>query len=399
MTETNVATPEPTTPPALLRTPLYPFHVAHRAHLVPFAGYEMPLYYDGIIAEHQAVRSSAGIFDVSHMGILTVRGPSSGQLLSRRTTADTSKLIPGQVRYTFLLDSDGRILDDLLITRVDTGDTAPPSFVVVPNAATASMVFDLLRQHRAPDTEVERHNGAVAILAVQGPKALGLLDRTLGWNLSPLPFYHARLFGSSPSSGIPKEGRLPVDLPKDLAKGVYVSRTGYTGEAGAELFVRADQAVALADRLVAAGVHPIGLGARDTLRMEKGYLLSGQDFHRDRTPLEAAQSRFVDLDHAFVGRDVLAKQKSEGVKERFTGITVADPAAIPRHGTPVLSEGKVVATATSGGMSPTLHHGIALAYLPMPLTAPGTLLELDLRGRRVPAKVTKLPFVPNAPAS
>jgi aminomethyltransferase len=399
MTQPDAAAHATSTTTELLRTPLYKFHVAHQAHLVPFAGYEMPLYYDGIIAEHQAVRTSAGIFDVSHMGILTVRGPTAGQLLSRRTTADTSKLIPGQVRYTFLLDSDGRILDDLLVTRVDVGGSAPPSFVVVPNAATATMVFDLLRQHRSPDTEVERHNGAVAILAVQGPKALALLDRTLGWNLSPLPFYHARLFGQTPSSGIPKEGRLPVDLPKDLSNGIYVSRTGYTGEPGAELFVRADQAIALADRLVAAGVHPIGLGARDTLRMEKGYLLSGQDFHRDRTPLEAAQSRFVDIDHPFVGHDVLVKQKAEGVKERFTGITVADPSAIPRHGTPVLSDGKVVATATSGGMSPTLHYGIALAYLPMALTAVGTPLELEVRGRRVPAKVAKLPFVPNAPAS
>jgi aminomethyltransferase len=383
----------------LLRTPLYGFHVAHKAHLVPFAGYEMPLYYEGIIPEHNAVRTSVGIFDVSHMGILTVRGASAGQLLSRRTTADTSKLIPGQVRYTFLLDSDGHILDDLLVTRVDVGGNAPPSFVVVPNAATATMVFDLLRQHRSPDTEIERHNGAVAILAVQGPKALGLLDRTFGWKLSPLPFYHARLFGATPSSGIPAEGKLPVDLPKDLVRGVYVSRTGYTGEAGAELFVRADQAVAMADRIVAAGAHPIGLGARDTLRMEKGYLLSGQDFHRDRTPLEAAQSRFVDIDHPFVGHDVLAKQKAEGVKERFSGITVSDPSAIPRHGTPVLHDGRPVAIATSGGMSPTLHYGIALAYLPMALTAPGTALELELRGRRVPAKVTKLPFLPNPPAA
>jgi len=387
-------------PPAeLLRTPLYAFHVAHHAHLVPFAGYEMPLYYEGIIAEHQAVRASAGIFDVSHMGILTVRGASASQLLSRRTTADTSKLVPGQVRYTFLLDSDGRILDDLLVTRVDTGANVPPSYVVVPNAATASMVFDLLRQHRAPDTEIERHNGAVAILAVQGPKALGILDRTFGWSLSPLPFYHARLFPASASSGIPKEGRLPVDLPKDLAKGVYVSRTGYTGEPGAELFVRADQAIPFAYRLLQAGVTPVGLGARDTLRMEKGYLLSGQDFHRDRTPLEAAQSRFVDLDHPFVGHEVLVKQKADGVKERFSGITVADPTAIPRHGTPVHSNGQMVATATSGGMSPTLHYGIALAYLPVALAVPGTPLELELRGRRVPAKVAKLPFVPNAPAS
>ncbi|HEV2165450.1 MAG TPA: glycine cleavage system aminomethyltransferase GcvT [Thermoplasmata archaeon] len=380
-------------PPPLLRTPLFPFHQGHHAHLVPFAGWEMPLYYEGILAEHEAVRSSAGLFDVSHMGILTVRGASATALLARRTTADVARLAPGQVRYTFLLNLDGQIVDDLLVTRVDAGGDEPASYVVVPNAATTPRVFDLLRQHRRPDTEIARHNGRVAILAVQGPKAPGILEATFGWPISEVPFYHARLFGARRSGPVPKEGRLGVDLARDLSDGVLVSRTGYTGEAGAELFVPAERAREVAEELVEAGARPVGLGARDTLRMEKGYLLSGQDFQEDRTPFEAAQDRFVDLDHPFVGRETLEKQRKEGVKVRFSGISVPAPDAIPRHGTPVLSEGKEVAIATSGGLSPTLHHGIALAYLPVALSTPGTALTLDVRGRAAPAEVVKLPFV------
>jgi aminomethyltransferase len=390
-----VARTPPATPEAvpLLRTPLFPFHEAHHAHLVPFAGWEMPLYYEGILAEHQAVRSAAGLFDVSHMGILTVSGASAPALLARRTTADVLRLTPGQVRYTFLLNLEGQIIDDLLITRVDRGGDDPPSYVVVPNAATASRIFDLLRQHRRPDTTIGRHNGRVAILAVQGPNAPALLEATFGWSLGALSVYHARLFGFDRTGPVPSEGRLGIDLERDLADGILVSRTGYTGEAGAELFVRADRSVELAERLVRAGARPVGLGARDTLRLEKGFLLSGQDFHEDRSPLEAAQDRFVDMGHTFVGREALEKQRSDGLKVRLCGISVAAPDAIPRHGTPVLANGEALTTVTSGGMSPTLHHGIALAYLPVALASPGTSVSVDVRGRIVPAEVVKLPFV------
>lgn len=381
----------------LLRTPLYEFHVARNAHLVPFGGWTMPLYYESILAEHRAVRESAGLFDVSHMGILTVRGANSAQLLGRRTTADVEKLVPGQVRYTFLLESAAKIVDDLLITRVDAGIEPPKSFVVVPNAATTQKVYELLRQHRRPDTEIQRHNGSVAILAVQGPKAISILESTFGWPLSSLPNYRAALFGSSERSSTPVEGRLGVEIPRDLENAILVSRTGYTGEPGAELFVKGDRAMGIAERLEAAGARPAGLGARDTLRLEKGYLLSGQDFHRDRSPFEAGQDRFVDLEHKFVGRDILSKERSEGVAVRLAGIVVDDPGAIPRSGSLLFAAGKQVSVATSGGLSPTLQRGIALAYLPTPLSAPGTELELDVRGRRVPARVVRLPFLSHSP--
>lgn len=395
MTGTGDA-PGPASP--LETTPLHGFHVAHGAKMVPFAGWEMPLYYAGILPEHRAVRQSAGLFDVSHMGILTVNGGSAAALLSRRTTANVAKIVPGQVRYTFLLGLDGMIVDDLLITRTDDGTGPTPSFLVVPNAARALRVFDLLRQHRKPDVTLGYHNHAVAILAVQGPGAKATLEKEFGWDLSQLKFYHARAFASAGGASVdPRAGHLGIAIPEGLGPELWVSRTGYTGEAGYELFVPGATATALAERLVAAGVVPVGLGARDTLRLEKGYLLSGQDFDGNHTPLEAAQEKFVEFDHDFVGRPVLDRQRAEGLPVKLVGLEVTEPGAIPRHGTPVVLDGRPVGTVTSGGLSPSLDHGIALAYLPPALAAEGTHLMLDLRGRQVPATVVRLPFLAAAP--
>jgi aminomethyltransferase len=391
---TPTTLPTPTGPIApLRRTALHPFHVAHGAHLVPFAGWEMPLYYEGILGEHRAVRTSVGLFDVSHMGVLTVVGGHAAALLARRTTCNVPRLVPGQVRYTFLLDATGAIIDDLLVTRIDSGATPESGFLVVPNAANAAAVFDLLRSHRLPDTTLALHNPAVAILAVQGPKARATLEGLFGWDLSALKFYHGRQFPSGGPTARGSKGELGEAAPPDLAASHWVGRTGYTGEAGYELFVRAEDAVPLADRLVSAGVVPCGLGARDTLRLEKGYLLSGQDFHRDRTPIEAAQDRFVEMDHDFVGRTALEEQTKAGNAPRLAGIKVDAPGAIPRHGTP-LSAGDFRTELTSGGLSPSLNYGIGLAYLPAAHSAIGTKVELELRGRKVPAEVVALPFYP-----
>ncbi|HXY47404.1 MAG TPA: glycine cleavage system aminomethyltransferase GcvT [Thermoplasmata archaeon] len=390
MTET-----ESTPPPAesrLRRTALYDFHRRHGAHLVPFAGWEMPLYYSGILAEHRAVRTGVGLFDVSHMGILTVEGGHGADLLARRTTANVPALVPGQVRYTFLLESSGTIVDDLLVSRFDRGDELARTHLVVPNASRADEIEEILRQHRAPDTRLARWNGPVALLAVQGPKSRELLEHEFGWDLSRLAFYHLAFFPGAPGGG-DRSGVLGLPFPGALTDSILVSRTGYTGELGYELFVRSEIADALAERLFAAGVTPIGLGARDTLRLEKGYLLSGQEFHRDHTPIEAGQDRFVDFNHEFVGRPRLEKDRTEGPPVRLAGLEVAEAGAIPRHGTPVRSGGAVVAQATSGGMSPTLGRGIALAYLPRSLAGPGTAVSLEIRGHEVPAKVVPLPFV------
>jgi aminomethyltransferase len=385
--------PLPPRPPVpLRRTPLIDFHRRHGAHLVPFAGWEMPLYYTSILAEHRAVRSAVGLFDVSHMGILTVEGGHAAELLARRTTANVPALAPGQVRYTFLLEASGHIVDDLLVSRIDRGDELVRSFLTVPNASRADEVEEILRQHRGPDTKIARWNGTVALLAVQGPGSRALLEREFGWDLSKLAFYHAAFFPATPGTG-ERTGVLGLPFPGALTQSILVSRTGYTGELGYELFVRGETADALAERFLRGGALPTGLGARDTLRLEKGYLLSGQEFHRDHTPLEASQDRFVDLDHEFVGRASLEKQKAEGPAVRLVGIEVTEVGAIPRHGTPVRHAGKVVAELTSGGTSPNLGRGIAMAYLPRELAAPGTTVELEIRGREVAGRVVPLPFV------
>jgi aminomethyltransferase len=376
----------------LQRTPLFAFHQRHGAHLVPFAGWEMPLYYTSILDEHRAVRGSAGLFDVSHMGILTVEGGGSAALLSRRTTANVEKLEPGQVRYTFLLESTGHIVDDLLINRLDAGEELSRRYLVVPNAGRAAEIEEILRQHRAPDTTVRRWNGAVALLALQGPGSRGILEKKFGWDLAGLGFYRSAFFPTD-GSAARSRGQVGLPFPADLARTLLVSRTGYTGELGYEIFVEATKADALAETLVAEGARPVGLGARDTLRLEKGYLLSGQEFHRDRTPLEAAQDRFVDFDHRFVGEPALAQQRADGPAVRLVGIEVTEPGAIPRHGTPVLVGGARVAEATSGGLSPGLGHGIALTYLPKALAVPGTEVALEMRGRTVAGRVVALPFV------
>jgi aminomethyltransferase len=377
---------------ALRRTALYDFHLRHGAHIVPFAGWEMPLYYNSIIGEHHAVRTGVGLFDVSHMGLLTVEGGRAAALLSRRTTANIEAEAPSQVRYTFLLEATGAIVDDLLITRIDDGTELVRSFLAVPNAGRADEIEQILRQHRGPDTTITRWNPQLALLAVQGPSSRKLLESTFGWDLAAMPFYHARRFPLD-AAGAEPSGHVGVSIPAGLDGATLVSRTGYTGELGYELLVRSEVADALAERLVAAGAVPVGLGARDTLRLEKGYLLSGQDFHRDRTPIEAGQDRFVSFDHPFVGRPPLEKEVAEGPPVRLVGIVLTTEGAIPRHGTPVHVDGKTVTEVTSGGLSPILGHGIALAYLPRELARPDTPVSLEIRGQEVPARVVALPFV------
>lgn len=386
------STPAPP-PLPIQRTPLIEFHRAHGAHLVPFAGWEMPLYYSSILAEHAAVRTGVGLFDVGHMGILTVKGGSAARLLSRRTTVNVEKIAPGQVKYTFFLQLGGGIVDDLLITRLDGGNGPTPSYLVVPNAGRSVEIEQILQQHRHPDTLIQRWNGRATILAVQGPRSRALLEKEFGWSLGALAFYHGRFYPAEKGGPGSSEGVIGGSFPEDLGSRIFVSRTGYTGELGYELFVAGERAAAIAERLVQAGALPCGLGARDTLRLEKGYLLSGQEFHRDRTPIEAGQDRFVEFDHEFVGRGPIEAQQKEGPAQRLVGLRIESEGSVPRHGTPIERAGQAVGAVTSGGISPNLGVGIALAYLPKELAQPGTQVDLDLRGRKVPAEVVALPFV------
>ncbi len=364
--------------------------------MVPFGGWEMPLYYTatGILAEHRAVREGVGMFDVSHMGVLSVSGPGAAWLLARRTVTDAHRLRPGQCRYSFLLNDEGKIHDDLLVSRLDSQET-PREFLVVPNAATAPRIREILLQHRPRETRIEMLNGDTAMVAVQGPRSRAAVESALGLPLPPLRFYTGAFVPSPFPLPVPPD---PDPLRARLAREVWVSRTGYTGELGFEILVPAPGAPELWRRLGAAGAVPCGLGSRDTLRMEKGYLLSGVDFQTDRTPLEAGQERFVDFDHPFVGRPALEAQRTRGDYARWSGILFEDPTAIPRHGAPLFHGGRDVGSVSSGGLSPTLGRGIALAYLPPGLTAPGTGLTATLRGREVTGTVVPLPFVPGRPS-
>ncbi|HKS59567.1 MAG TPA: glycine cleavage system aminomethyltransferase GcvT, partial [Thermoplasmata archaeon] len=257
------------------RTALHPLHLRWGGHLVPFAGWEMPLYYSGILEEHRAVRSSVGLFDVSHMGLIGVRGRSALELLARRTTANIARLAPGQCRYSFWLDNEGKIFDDLLVSRIDDGTPEEPEFLVVPNAAHADRIVELLQQHRKPDVSLLRLNPLASLLAVQGPKSREVLERGFGWRLEAIPFYQARRFPLDTRATTPSEPMVGMSLPGDLDKWALVSRTGYTGELGYEILVDSTRAPAIVERLRESGAVPCGLGARDTLRLEKGYLLSG----------------------------------------------------------------------------------------------------------------------------
>jgi aminomethyltransferase len=387
----GVTEPPDRPPEPLLRTALYELHRAQGGHLVPFHGWELPLYYarTGILREHEAVRRDVGVFDVSHMGIITLEGPGGAALLSRRTPSNATRARPGQARYTCLLDPEAHLVDDALWMRTDEGSD-PTNFLLVPNAGPAPRIFEVLRQHRGRNCEIERHNGAAGILAVQGPRSRELLESLFPWDLAGLAPYTGAFF---PRKGPRSAGEHGGSFTSRLRDHALVSRTGYTGELGYELFLAAPVMPEVFQSLLRAGATPCGLGARDTLRMEKGYLLSGVDFHGDRTPLEAGLDRFLELDHPFVGREALERQRKAGGYPVWTGLLGEDPTAIPRHGMPLTLEGRPLAVVSSGGQSPTLRKGIALAYLPPEAREPGTSFGLTVRGRDATLQVVRLPFV------
>jgi aminomethyltransferase len=369
------------------------FNAQHHAlggHMVPFAGWEMPLYYTptGIMKEHQAVREGVGVFDVSHMGIVTITGTGAADLMARRTPLNAQLMKTGSCKYTFFLNSDGLIIDDAILDRLDAKEN-PEDFLLVPNASMVPRILELLLQHRPSGTVLQKWNGKMGILAVQGPKSRELLESKFGWDLKSLKFYTMGFF---PWGGGPVQP-YNNDFEAMTKKNVLVSRTGYTGELGYEIFLTAPMAGEAWKKVMEGGAVPCGLGARDTLRMEKGYLLSGSDFHSDKTPLEAGLDKFLTFDHPYVGREALEAQKKGGDYPLWTGISIEEAGAIPRHGASILKDGTKVGQVTSGGQSPTLGHAIALTYLPAKYRGEGTMVDLDVRGHMVKGKVVPLPFV------
>ena len=355
---------------ALRRTPLHDVHVALGAKVVPFAGFEMPIQYPtGITAEHRAVRERCGVFDVSHMGELVVRGPQAVDFVSYVTTNDVAALEPGQAHYSTILNERGTIEDDCLVYRMSD------RVMIVVNASNREKdVAHVSRYLSRFDATLDDVRDDVALLALQGPLAEEVLQPLADVDLKKIGYYH---FDDGIVAGAP----------------CIVSRTGYTGEDGFELYHDAQHAPQLWNALVGSGkVTPCGLGARDTLRLEAGLALYGNDIDVSTTPLEAGLGWLVKLGKGdFVGRDALVEQKERGVPRRLVGFTTMDR-AIPRHGYPVLHDGKTVDVVRSGTMSPTLAKPIGTTYLPAAAAKEGTEIEIEIRGKRAPAKVVKLPF-------
>jgi glycine cleavage system T protein (aminomethyltransferase) len=341
----------------LLRTPLYERHRALGARLVPFAGWEMPVQYEGVIPEHLAVRTDCGVFDVSHMGELEVEGPKAHEFLQSVLSNDLGKVEPGGAQYTLLTNERGGIVDDLIAYRLEQG-----GYLLIVNASNREADFQWLKERELPGSDVRDVSDEYALLAVQGPRSI----ERLGLEDAP-PF----TFAMEEIDGIE----------------CMVNRTGYTGERGVELMVPADDAVELWDRMVERGAVPCGLGARDTLRLEVCYPLHGNDIGPDTDAISAGLGWVCALDKEFTGVQELRRIKEEGPARKLVAF-VMEESGIPRQGMPISGNGEV----TSGTHSPMLDRGIGMGYIGSDQADPGTELTIDIRGRDRRARVVKRPI-------
>lgn len=361
-------------PTPLKRTPLHDIHVALGAKIVPFAGYEMPVQYPtGITAEHKAVRESCGVFDVSHMGEFWVNGARAADFVNYVTTNNVAALAVGQVHYSTILNDRGTIEDDCLIYRF------ADKVMMVVNASNAPKDYQhIIRHAGAFGVTVHDATDEMTLLAVQGPRTASILQGLTATDLSTIGYYHFI------------EGEV-------AGQKAIISRTGYTGEDGFELYIANASAAPIWNALMATDqVTPAGLGARDSLRLEMGMALYGNDIDDTVTPLEANLAWLVKFPKGdFVGRSALEAQKEAGVKKKLVGFTLQDR-NFPRHGYPVFFGGEPSGIVCSGTMSPTLGIPIGTAYLPSVAAREGTQFEVEIRGKRVPATVTKPPFYKHA---
>jgi aminomethyltransferase len=340
--------------------------------MVPFGGWDMPVWYSGIVDEHHAVRKQAGLFDVSHMGQVWIEGPDAVRALDALVVADVAAVAPGRAKYTMLLTEEGGIVDDLLVYK-----QAPERLLCVVNAGTREGDVEHLRAHLEGDLELTDRTLQYSLLALQGPESRAILTQ-LWTPEGKLPYYG---FTEAPAAGID----------------CLIARTGYTGEFGYELMCAWDDGPRLWSALMDAGrergLRPVGLGARDTLRLEAGMMLYGSDMDRGTTPLEAGLEWPIAWNSEFLGKAALLRQKQEGVPRRIVGLEMLER-AIPRHGYPVLdAQGKRIGEVTSGTQSPTLGKPIALAYVEAGTPAePGAELAVEVRSAAKKARVAPLPF-------
>jgi glycine cleavage system T protein (aminomethyltransferase) len=341
----------------LRRTPLHDRHVALGARMVPFAGWEMPVQYEGVIQEHRSVREDSGAFDVSHMGELEVEGPHARELLQGLLSNDLERIGPGGAQYTLLTNERGGIVDDLIAYELD-----PFRFLLIVNASNREADYTWLKEREVPGSDVRDISDEYGLIGVQGPRAIERLD------LLPGPAF---TFAEGEVAGIT----------------CMVNRTGYTGEEGVELMVMADEAGELWDAVLERGVTPCGLGARDSLRLEVCYPLHGNDIGPDTDAISAGLGWVCALDKAFTGVAELRRVKEAGPERRLAAF-VMEERAVPRQGMPILEGGEV----TSGTHSPMLDQGIGMGYVPAALAEPGTELTIDVRGRHRRARVVEKPI-------
>ena len=350
-------------------SPLEALHLRLGARMVPFAGWNMPVQYSSIMDEHGSVRSGVGIFDISHMGQFFVTGPGAMAWLNRMLTNNVAKLAVGEGQYSILLNEKGGVIDDLIVYR-----NGEDSFFLVVNASMIDEDFFWMAKHQPDDVELRNESSLWAGLAVQGPEAVAAFARVC------------------PGVSLPPRNGIASFVVDGVT--LLVCRTGYTGEDGFEFFSPAADGERWFEAFVAEGAKPCGLGARDSLRLEMGYPLNGSDLSPERTPIEAGLGFFVDLDKGdFIGREVLARQKSEGPALKLVALEYTEKGAPPRsHYTVCDAGGEVVGELSSGILSPSLGKGIGMAYLPAALAKIGTQLTVDVRGRNFPARVVKKPF-------
>ncbi len=367
----------------LLQTPLHQQHVELGAKMVPFAGYDMPVQYSGIIDEHMAVREAAGLFDVSHMGEVRVRGPHAAEFIQNLVTNDVDTLYDGRAMYTVMCRPDGGIVDDLLVYRLSDND-----FFLVINASNRKKDFDWMVSNNPMKADLSDVSDDIALMAIQGPNAMAIVQKLTERELGEIKFYHFVSLQPGEFAG---------------CETCYLSHTGYTGEAGLEIYCEAESAPRVWDALMLAGAEhglkPAGLGARDTLRLESGFCLYGNDITDETNPIEAGLGWVTKLNKegGFVGRSTLERVKSAGAERRLVGFKMTER-GIPRSGYQLLApDGSEIGSVTSGTQSPILECGIGLGYVKNDpaYTKPGSAIYLSVRGKSIPAVVTKPPFHKN----
>ncbi|MFA7289977.1 MAG: glycine cleavage system aminomethyltransferase GcvT [Melioribacteraceae bacterium] len=356
------------------KTKFYSAHEKTNAKIVDFAGYKMPVQYTSIIAEHLAVRNSVGVFDVSHMGEIFVRGEKALDFVQHITINDASVLVNGKVQYSAMCMEDGGIVDDLLVYKIS--DT---EFLLVVNASNLEKDFAWMQKNNQFEVELSNESDDYSLLAVQGPDSNKTLQKITDKkiDLEYYTFMFAKVAG--------------IDM--------ILSRTGYTGELGYELYFKGteEEAINLWDAVMEAGkefnIQPTGLGCRDSLRLEMGFCLYGNDIDETTNPLEAGLGWITKLKKEnFIGKEKLLSVKQEGLKRKLVPV-ISDEKVFPRHGYDMTLDGKKIGIVTSGVVSPVIEKAIAMAYLDAPYIAEGTIVNFSVRGREIPAKVTKLPFV------